>query len=1063
LKRILCFILLIATLLSAFSIVAFAEDNAQSGTGDTHGAASGCAWYNTHQYLWKVTLFVGKSDQANKSSNLLNDFHRIGTVLMKKTGWSVPSSVKFGSGTKADYYSGAPMQMDTSPKIISDSKCPKIPIVCHGNIGNVKAYFGSTGTVSTILNAIAEDKGTTKESMLKALRFTIGGRSQANWDYSYLDPNGTSNRVPWVIVYEPMVILNLKDKETKLAFTATEFALCELNGWYDWNSSNGRGQSCATLTERHLPTSVQLEESWFGYPVYAVTNDSKKWNYHDVVKGGGWGMRWLPVAIEEPGYKEIDFGTYFGNIATPIADGHGAVVINWRNYTSESGTVLCELYRGSTRIWSENKTIAGGSAIQSTFSIYYPGTSTQTLTAKINYANRNDESDPLDNIATRTVTPKIPDVKYNLDYGAYILDIEQPEQDSYGNVCLWWKNWTNISGSALCEIYLDGSRIYSSTKHFGAYEGGEQTLSIYYSGTSTRILEARINWAYKDYEKDPYDNYASENITPTQTTDGTYDFSVSGIIVSPSNIYQDDNVAVSFVSDNWNMDVAYDDILVELLVGNTVVKSEYVDFTPYGRNVHTYYVKMSDFGSQTVTARINWSKRNAEDNSYNNSAYTTATVKKYYEFSVSDLQITPATCYENDTVTVSFRTDSWDRRNAYNDIPVQLLYNGEVVYTEYVDYAAYGGKNHTLNLNVGGTVGVNNIKVRVNWPNHSSEINPDNNETSALQVTVKPKLDLTIEAITPNSDYRAGMTVVTSYRIYNANRENIIPSHNNTVAFEAYYYNGSTKVVISSQTWKQAVVPSYGNNLVYFKWTVPSNLAGKTVYCKAVVNSDNSFEEFSASNNTATLTRTVTKAEISQTPDTQYEETKPNGFTVPTAPHASVGTAKWSLWTYSNGSFVKKNYGVAISSTTPSIMPDEDSPSAKYTSGQWQMRSGYGIYLSYAPSITSISGYTMPSSSAYTAVQRVEAAFPEFKYSKAVGSFRSIEKYGSAWGFIQNTNADLNERLHFTPLWYPDGSYIISVMATDVWTPAGMISSVRNSNAIKIIDSAYDDWYVGEG
>jgi hypothetical protein len=205
-----------------------------------------------------------------------------------------------------------------------------------------------------------------------------------------------------------MVILNLKDKVTKLAFTATEFALCELNGWYDWNKSGGSGQNCAILPERHMPTSVQLEESWFGYPVYAVTDDSKKWDYNDVVKGGGWGMRWLPVAVQEPEYKEIDYGTYFGTVSTPTADGYGTVVVNWRNYKSESGTVLCELYRGSTRIWSGNKTIAGGSAVQSTFSVYYPGTSTQTLTAKINYANRNQETDPNDNLRTRTVTPTIP-------------------------------------------------------------------------------------------------------------------------------------------------------------------------------------------------------------------------------------------------------------------------------------------------------------------------------------------------------------------------------------------------------------------------------------------------------------------------------------------------------------------------------------------------------------------------------------------------------------------------------------------------------------------------------
>ena len=64
--------------------------------------------------------------------------------------------------------------------------------------------------------------------------------------------------------------------------------------------------------------------------------------------------------------------------------------------------------------------------------------------------------------------------------------------------------------------------------------------------------------------------------------------------------------------------------------------------------------------------------------------------------------------------------------------------------------------------------------------------------------------------------------------------------------------------------------------------------------------------------------------------------------------------------------------------------------------------------------------------------------------------------------FVQNPNADGQERLHFTPLWYPNGSYVVSVTATEVWTPSGMIYCIRNSNTIRIVDSAYDDWYVGE-
>lgn len=1060
-KKILSIILLIATLLSAFSITVFADDNAQGGTGDPGAAASGYAWYNPYQFLWKVTLYVGKSDESTKSSNLLKDFHKLGTVVMKKTGWSVPSSVKFGSGTKADYYSGATMTLNASPTIISDANCPEIPIVCGGDIGTVKSYFGSTGTLSTVLNAIVDSKGTTKEKMLTSLRFKIGGQTKSGWSISYLNPNGTSNRVPWLIVYEPMVIINLKDKVTKLALTATEFALCELNGWYDWNKSGGSGQNCAILPERHMPTSVQLEESWFGYPVYAVTDDTVRWDYNDVVKGGGWGMRWLPIAVQEP-RNEIDYGTSFGEVDTPTAGSHGSVKVNWRNYKSKTGTVLCELYRGTTKIWSGNKTIEGGCAVQSTFSVYYHDTSPQTLTAKINYANRSSETDPNDNMRTKTVVPNPPDKKPEKDFGTRITNAEQPEQDSYGKVELWWKNWKGNSGSALCEVYLDGTKIYTATKNFGAYEKISQTLNVYYSGTNSRKLETRINWAHKDDETDPTDNSYSVTVTPTKTVDDTYDFSVSDIRVTPGSVYQGENVTVTFTSDNWNHDIAYEDILVELLVGGKVVKREYVDFTAYGRNHHSYSVPIADLGSQKIIARINWTNRYSEKNSGNNLAQTSATANRYYEFSVSNLQVTPSTCYEDDSVTVTFRTDSWDRYNAYEDIPVQVLFGGEVIRTDYVDYGVYAAKNHTITLNVGDKVGVNDIKVLINWPNKSSEVNPNNNETTAVQVTVKPKIDLTIEPVTPNSDYRAGMTVVTSYKIYNHNRHDIIPSHNNTVSFEAYYMQGKKKVVISSQKWEKAVIPANENNLVYFKWTVPSNIDGKTVYCKAVANSENSFDEYSTSNNTATLTKVIAKVNTSQTPDTEYEESKPNGFTIPSAPSLKSGTAKWNIWTYSNGKFVKKNYGITISTVAPSVTPDEDNPSSKKVNGIWNMKSGYGVYLSYAPTITTVSGYTKPSGSAYTGIQRVEATFPEFNYSLTSGCYRTLYKVDGSWQFDTNPSTDGAERLHFTPIWYPNGNYIISVTATDVWTPAGMISTTRNGNTIKIVDSAYDDWYVGE-
>ena len=1061
-KRILCTVILIATLLSVFSIQTFADDNAQSGSGDTHGAVSGYAWYNTYQYLWKVTLFVGKTDQASKQSSLTNDFHRIGTIVMKKTGWTVSSSVKFGSATKVDYYSGTSLVMDVSPKIISDVNCPAVPIACDGDIETVKAYFGSTGTMTTLLNAIADDKGTTKENLLSSLSFTIGGQTKTGWSYEYIAPNGISNRVPWVIVYEPIVILNLKDKVTKLAFTATEFALAEMHGWYDWNYSDGNGQNCGLLPQIHLPTSVQLEESWFGYPVYAVTDNNYRWNNEDIVKGGGWGMRWLSAAIVEPENLETDYGCYFSNSTTPAVGGYGDLSVTWINYKANTDSVFCELYRDSSLIWSGYKTLAAGESQVSSFSLYYGNANTSTFTCRINYNNRFSETDPNDNIATKSITPSVSTTQSGQDFGVFFTNIEQPVSDGFANVEVMYKNWTDRTDGALCELYVDGGLVWSGTRYFGAYGEQTMTFTLRYQGTAIRMLEARINYENRSYETDPNDNIAVSYVSPISSANTTYDFSVSNLVIAPSSIYQGEACNISFVSDNWNPDMSYSNILVELLVDGVVARSEYVSFSPYGRNYHTYTLAFGDYGDKVITARINWPSVNYETNRYNNSVSVITTIKKYYDFSVSNLQVSPNTCYEYDSVVVSFRTDSWDRYNSYKNVPVQLLYNGSVIYTEYVDYEAYGGKNHYVVVNVGESAGVNEITVRVNWPDHYNEVDPNNNEATYYSLIVKPKIDLTIEPIVPNSDYRAGMTVVTSFHIYNRNRHNIIPSHNNTVSFEAYYYNGSSKVVISSQKWNKAVVPAYNNNLVYFKWTVPDSIVGKTVYCKAIVNSENGFDEYDITNNTALLVRTIAEAPVSQTPDTQYESTKPNDFKLQTNVPGSSQTATWSMWNYSSGSYTLNNYGLTIIDEVATITPDKESPSAEFKSGMWHMRSGYGFSIKYNPIVCNISGLTTAPDDSYTSVQRAYVTFPEFNYSQIPNKYRTLEKYDGFWQFEKNSYADQFERFHFTPLWYPDDYYVVSVTATDIWTPAGMIQNVNGSNIIKIVDSAYDDWYVGE-
>jgi hypothetical protein len=117
--------------------------------------------------------------------------------------------------------------------------------------------------------------------------------------------------------------------------------------------------------------------------------------------------------------------------------------------------------------------------------------------------------------------------------------------------------------------------------------------------------------------------------------------------------------------------------------------------------------------------------------------------------------------------------------------------------------------------------------------------------------------------------------------------------------------------------------------------------------------------------------------------------------------------------------------------------------------------------MSYSPTITTVSGYNNPGSSAYTSIQSVYATFPEFNYATTNGSFRTLEYVGGQWQFKQNTNAADNERIHFIPVWFADGNYTVSVTATRVWTPVGMIEATRTANAFTIDGSIYDDYFVG--
>lgn len=61
--------------------------------------------------------------------------------------------------------------------------------------------------------------------------------------------------------------------------------------------------------------------------------------------------------------------------------------------------------------------------------------------------------------------------------------------------------------------------------------------------------------------------------------------------------------------------------------------------------------------------------------------------------------------------------------------------------------------------------------------------------------------------------------------------------------------------------------------------------------------------------------------------------------------------------------------------------------------------------------------------------------------------------------FQKNQYSTYQDRTHFTPIWMPDGRYIINTWVIDAWTPVGMLSQ-NLTDSISIKGSLWEDWHI---
>lgn len=432
-----------------------------------------------------------------------------------------------------------------------------------------------------------------------------------------------------------------------------------------------------------------------------------------------------------------------------------------------------------------------------------------------------------------------------------------------------------------------------------------------------------------------------------------------------------------------------------------------------------------------------------------------------YEFSISNLKVAEEEIFANSDITVSVRTDNWDYDKAYYDIPVELYFDNTLVARSYVDFEEYGVAYLTYTVDVGTVLGTHTLEARINWNDRQNEVDPNNNSITLEIYTRKDEFGFDITVLTGNARYTEGTEVTTSYLVYNDSERNVYPTTGATAYFFAYYYEGDELVTLSKQAWENYVVPAEESNLIYFRWYVPDGLADVTIYCECSINADGKLKEPVLDNNTATLTTVIATKRTSQTENPSYSESRPSDYAPTNAPAVNAGSASWNMWEYEYGSFVLKEYGIKVAVSSVYISPSENCETAIYENGEWRIKSGYGISISYDCYISSLSGYLVPTADSFTDIQTVYVTFPEYKYLCEDGKYRVLEYIDEAWRFVENEGAYGDERIHYIPVWCDDGEYVISVTAMDIWTPAGMITAVRIADGLVVDGSIFDDYYVG--
>lgn len=328
--------------------------------------------------------------------------------------------------------------------------------------------------------------------------------------------------------------------------------------------------------------------------------------------------------------------------------------------------------------------------------------------------------------------------------------------------------------------------------------------------------------------------------------------------------------------------------------------------------------------------------------------------------------------------------------------------------------------------------------------NEIVESNESNNTLSA-SLAIKPTLpDIGIIG-TNATNWYAGKDVVITATVANYTAQDV-PSV-------------TVRLTVGSNRYEEAIpLPGNGSNLAVFRVTLPTQTGATPI--RFIVDPYNTLPEENEGNNSYDRTIQIVNAPADAVIDPDSADLEAHYASSGLLPLPSTENSDYHIWQevrLEGDEYVTKTFWAQMQ-TVFEVTPDER---IAYADKPQQMESGFGVNTNLTTQITT--NYDHPEK--LVGCQMAWVYAPETGYGQIAqwsSVFDSLERINGAQGALNtrwqqkvNPFSESGSRLHYTPLWYPDGQYTLLCQSFYGWTPAGQMYWF-DVGSVDILGDMYD-------